>query len=249
MTLLNLLILAHGEKLRLLETQTWGTSNRERSYSLKGKGTTDAMFHLFGHPNPLFFLQYQMADNSPQQTRSPVWFLEHMNYKIQFVRFLDIVGWITLLFKNLVMTNLGSQNARYQCFSVDCYAFLCMLVCQLLIAWTVAWILCNQFSLWQLCMTKLLVTKYLLILAPHLMLRFTVRVDTVSVQTNIFSSFWIKLKKYHILHFPICSDRLLRTLNLCEIQITSAITTANFTKWNWTQSNAGQASPILHQIW
>ena len=87
MTLLNLLILAHAEKLRLLETQTWGTSNRERSYSLKGKGTTDAMFHLFGHPNPLFFLQYQMADNSPQQTRSPVWFLEHMNYKIQFVRF------------------------------------------------------------------------------------------------------------------------------------------------------------------
>jgi len=116
MTLLNLLILAHAEKLRLLETQTWGTSNRERSYSLKGKGTTDAMFHLFGHPNPLFFLQYQMADSSPQQTRSPVWFLEHMNYTIQFVRFLDIVARITLLFKNLVMTkSWKSECVRFQC--------------------------------------------------------------------------------------------------------------------------------------
>jgi len=54
---------------------------------LERKGYYRCDVPLFGRPNPLFFLQYQMADNSPQQTRSPVWFLEHMNYKIQFVRF------------------------------------------------------------------------------------------------------------------------------------------------------------------
>ena len=69
MTSLTILILAHDEKLRLSETRTRGISNREGSYSLKGKGTTDVMFHLLGRPNPLFFSPYQMADNSPQQTK------------------------------------------------------------------------------------------------------------------------------------------------------------------------------------
>ena len=89
---------------------------------LERKGYYRCDVPLFGRPNPLFFLQYQMADNSPQQTRSPVWFLEHMNYKIQFVRFLDIVGWITLLFKNLVMT----KSWKSEC---EISVFQCRLLC------------------------------------------------------------------------------------------------------------------------
>ena len=77
MTSLTILILA---PLRLLETRTCGISKRERSYSLKGKGATDVMFHLLGRPNPLFFSPYQMADNSPQQTKVSYCFPEHMNY-------------------------------------------------------------------------------------------------------------------------------------------------------------------------
>uniref|UniRef100_A0A0A9DPN2 Uncharacterized protein n=1 Tax=Arundo donax TaxID=35708 RepID=A0A0A9DPN2_ARUDO len=89
------LILALDEKLQLLETRTCGISNKEKSYSLKGKRTTDVMFHLSGRPNPLFFLQYQMAGNSPQWTKS--WMVsQHMNYKLALVQlryfaFLDIV--------------------------------------------------------------------------------------------------------------------------------------------------------------
>jgi hypothetical protein len=80
-TSLIILILVLDTKLQLLETRTCGILNLEKSYSSKGRLTTFVMFHLSSHPNPSFFLQYQMVDNSPQRTRSVGLFLRDRKYE------------------------------------------------------------------------------------------------------------------------------------------------------------------------
>ena len=67
---LTILIHALAKSFRLLETQTSGISNKEKSYSLKGKGITGVMLHLSGLPNQLSFSLFQMDDKSPQRTRN-----------------------------------------------------------------------------------------------------------------------------------------------------------------------------------
>ena len=122
MTLLNLLILAPAEKLRLLETQTWGTSNRERSYSLKGKGTTDAMFHYSAVQTHCSFCNTRWPTTAPSKLGVLYGFWSTWITRYSSLDFLDIVGWITLLFKNLVMT----KSWKSEC---EISVFQCRLLC------------------------------------------------------------------------------------------------------------------------